>query len=222
MVLKPGTYRELVNVYVDGPNLLGAVSDLRKGRRVWLDPVELARRIADQTTQEIKRIYYAETRYQENRHHPDTFRRQQSFFGHIFKYIRSGVLTHIEGVYRTDEVKVPQHIIRQLKPDIQRLVESLVWYRPIEKGGDVGLAVQLVRDAFLGKFDRAILVTADQDFSPAVNIVLGEARKPLAIAYVHNTFRDAMALRNRCEQAGFIQITRKMIDVCELRFGEGQ
>ena len=47
----------------------------------------------------------------------------------------------------------------------------------------MGLAVRLVRDAFRGEFDRAILVTADQDFAPAVNVVLSDARKKVDVSY---------------------------------------
>jgi len=102
-----------------------------------------------------------------------------------------------------------------LKPEVRKLVESISWKKPMEKGGDVGLAVHLVRDAFLKEFDRAILVTADQDFAPAVGIVVSDAEKKVSISYVHNTYRNALALRNRCGSGvKFIKITRRMIDAC--------
>ncbi|MBI1882790.1 MAG: NYN domain-containing protein [Chlamydiae bacterium] len=80
----------------------------------------------------------------------------------------------------------------------------------------MGLAVRLVRDAFRDEFDHAILVTADQDFAPAVNIVVMEAKKRVSIAYVNNSYRNALALRSKCRGAEFIQITRKMTDACEI------
>jgi len=209
---------EKVNVYIDGPNLLGAVSDVRK-KRVWLDPFRLAHHLINKQTQEVKTVFYAETPYPENLHSPETFRKQQTFFGNIHTYIEDQKVVHIRGGYRIDTMKVPSFILNSLKPEIKKVVESVSWKKPIEKGGDVGLAVHLVRDAFRHEFDHAILVTADQDFAPAVNIVLSDAKKKVSIAYVHNTTRNAMALRSRCGGAEFIQITRRMIDVCEIKIG---
>ena len=206
---------EKINVYIDGPNLLGAVSDLRK-KRLWLDPFRLSQRLIDTATQTINNIFYAETPYPENLHTPETFRKQQSFFGKIHIYLEDRKVIHIKGNYRIDTSRVPFFIVNQLKPEIRNLVESLSWKKPIEKGGDVGLAVRLVRDAFRNEFGRAILVSADQDFAPAVNIVLSDAKKKLSIAYVHNTYRNAMALRNRCPGVEFIQVTRKIIEACEV------
>ena len=153
---------EKVNIYIDGPNLLGAVSEtLRK--RVWLDPYKLSKFLIDGRTQQIHKIYYAETPYPETSFQLETFRKQQSFFGQLHKYTESEQVVHIRGNYRIDKMRVPPYILSGLKPDIQKLVASLVWTRPVEKGGDVGLAVRLVRDAFQGNFDHAILVTEDQD-----------------------------------------------------------
>lgn len=209
---------EKVNVYIDGPNLLGAVSDVRK-KRVWLDPFRLANQLIDKQRQEVKTVFYAETPYPENLHSPETFRKQQTFFGNIHTYIEDQTVVHIRGGYRIDTVKVPSFILNSLKPEIKKVVESVSWKKPIEKGGDVGLAVHLVRDAFRNEFDHAILVTADQDFAPAVQIVLADAKKKVSIAYVHNTTRNALALRNRCGSAEFIQVTRRMIDTCEVKIG---
>ncbi len=204
---------ETVNVYVDGPNLLGAVSEIKR-KRVWLDPHKLARLLVDERAQQIKNLYYAETPYPENAFRPELFRKQQSFFGHIHKYIQNKEVIHIRGNYRIDKVRVPSYIVSGLNPNVQKLVSSLSWAKPIEKGGDVGLAVRLVRDAFQGNFDHAIVVTEDQDFAPAIRIALSCPGKKVSISYVNNSFRNAKALRNQCEGAGFIQVTRANIDAC--------
>ena len=101
---------EKINVYIDGPNLLGAVSDLKK-KRVWVDPFKLSQGLIDQQRQEIGMIFYAETPYSENLHNVDTFRRQQSFFGHIHAYIQEKRITHIKGNYRIDTTRVPASIV---------------------------------------------------------------------------------------------------------------
>lgn len=214
--------KEAVNVYIDGPNLLGAVSDMRKGRRVWVDPFQLAQLLIRRESQELKQVYYMETPYQGNLHNPDTFRKQQRLFGIIHKYISDGRVKHIKGVYRIDEVKVPHFILKGLSEEVRPLVESLRWHKPIEKGGDVGLAVQMVRDACLRESERVILVAADQDYAPAINIIQDDLNIDVSISYVQNTYRNATALKNRCRTPHFIQITRGMIDACEVKEkGEG-
>jgi len=101
---------EIINVYIDGPSLLGVVNDIRK-KRIWLDPFRLSRLLINKQLQQVKKIYYAETPYQENLHNPETFRKQQRFFGKIHTYIQDGKVNHITGVYRLDTIQVPRFIV---------------------------------------------------------------------------------------------------------------
>ncbi|MBI1882791.1 MAG: hypothetical protein HYS08_01100 [Chlamydiae bacterium] len=107
---------QIVNLYMDGPNLLGAVSDLRK-KRVWIDPFRLSSHLVDKQIQEVKTIFYAETPYPENLHSPESFRKQQSFFGRIYSYIQSQKVIHIKGNYRIDTNTVPLFIVNQLRTE---------------------------------------------------------------------------------------------------------
>lgn len=50
-----------------------------------------------------------------------------------------------------------------------------------EKGSDVNLGVQLVRDAFLNKFEHAAVITNDTDLTEAIRIVEQEARLPVTL-----------------------------------------
>jgi uncharacterized LabA/DUF88 family protein len=50
-----------------------------------------------------------------------------------------------------------------------------------EKGSDVQLAVQLVKDAHLDLFDMAVVISNDSDLQPAVDIVLALPRKRVMI-----------------------------------------
>lgn len=52
-------------------------------------------------------------------------------------------------------------------------------YRSEEKGTDVNLAVHLVHDAHLGRFDAAIVVSNDSDLAGAIHIVRHEIKKPV-------------------------------------------
>jgi hypothetical protein len=42
---------------------------------------------------------------------------------------------------------------------------------PAEKETDVAIAIELVADAFLNRFDRALIISAASDFGPAIKIV---------------------------------------------------
>ena len=48
---------------------------------------------------------------------------------------------------------------------------------PEEKGSDVNLAVSLVHDAHLGRFDRAAVISNDSDLEEALRVVKDECGK---------------------------------------------
>lgn len=50
-----------------------------------------------------------------------------------------------------------------------------------EKGSDVNLAAHLVRDAFMGKFDQAAILTNDTDLAEPIRIVRQEANLPVTL-----------------------------------------
>lgn len=56
-----------------------------------------------------------------------------------------------------------------------------------EKGSDVNLASHLVRDAFLRKFETAVLITNDSDLAEPVRIVREELNLPVGILNPHST-----------------------------------
>ncbi len=50
-----------------------------------------------------------------------------------------------------------------------------------EKGSDVNLGVHLVRDAFMGAFDHAAVITNDTDLNEPLRIVVKEAKLPVTL-----------------------------------------
>lgn len=50
-----------------------------------------------------------------------------------------------------------------------------------EKGSDVNLGVHLVRDAFIGAFEHAVVITNDTDLNEPVRIVAEEAKLPITL-----------------------------------------
>jgi uncharacterized LabA/DUF88 family protein len=56
-------------------------------------------------------------------------------------------------------------------------------YRSEEKGTDVNLAVHLLHDAHLGRFDAAVVVSNDSDLREAIYLVRREVGKPVFVFY---------------------------------------
>ena len=50
-----------------------------------------------------------------------------------------------------------------------------------EKGSDVNLGVHLVRDAFIGAFKHAVVITNDTDLKEPIRIVAKEAKLPITL-----------------------------------------
>ena len=63
-----------------------------------------------------------------------------------------------------------------------------------EKGSDVNLGADLVRDAFLGAFEHAVLVTNDTDLKEPLRLVVQEVNLPATLLTPTN--RPAVTLRD--------------------------
>lgn len=61
-----------------------------------------------------------------------------------------------------------------------------------EKGSDVNLATALLRDAFLGDFEQAVVVSNDSDLAGAVRVVRVDAGPPVLVVSPYATATKAM------------------------------
>ena len=77
-------------------------------------------------------------------------------------------------------------------------------FKTEEKGSDVNLAAHLVRDAFRGAFDTAVLVTNDSDLLEPVRIVRHELGHVVGILNPHKRASRVLA-----KEASFIKQIRK-------------
>ncbi|MDF7670135.1 NYN domain-containing protein [Orbaceae bacterium ESL0721] len=74
-----------------------------------------------------------------------------------------------------------------------------------EKGSDVNLGVHLVRDAFMGKFDHAAVITNDSDLAEPLRIVTQEANLSLTLLTpVKKEIFIAKSLKNVVTNTRFI------------------
>lgn len=83
---------------------------------------------------------------------------------------------------------LPPGVVPYPVPEFVRVVKTE------EKGSDVNLGVHLVRDALLGTFEHAVVITNDSDLKEPIRIVVEEVKLPLTLLTPVN--RPAEDLRN--------------------------
>ncbi len=135
--------------YVDGFNLYHAIDDLNRPALKWLDLRALATSLAREGEEVIEVNYFSA--YATWR--PVAYQR------------------HIEYVKALEHVGVNCIMGHFKKKDRSCRACGAAWHTHEEKETDVHIAARLVVDACENRYDRAILITADSDLTPALAIV---------------------------------------------------
>jgi uncharacterized LabA/DUF88 family protein len=155
-------------VYVDAFNLYyGAVKSTRYR---WLDIARMCRLLLP--NHEIQRIKYFSAQVSARPDDPRKPVRQQIYF----RALRT--LPNLEiilGHFLSHVVSMP---LAQPDPGGPRFVRVV---KTEEKGSDVNLATHLLNDAYLGRYEVAVVVSADSDLLEPVRIVTGQLRKPIGV-----------------------------------------
>jgi hypothetical protein len=160
----------IVNVYIDGFNLYYGA--LKRTPYKWLDLGALARNLLPSDT--IQEIHYFTARVSSRPYNP-TSSHDQSLYIRALKTLAN--LRIVYGHFLTHSV--PMYLSNVIPP--QR-----VWVdKTEEKGSDVNLASHLLRDAFLKRFEVAVLITNDSDLAEPVRIVARELNLPVGILNPH-------------------------------------
>lgn len=165
-------------VYVDGFNLYHRA--LRKTRHKWLDLHALAQAVLPAGTT-VQRINYY-TADVSSKVSPQAPRNQ-------FMYLKAlKTIPHLKihkGRFRASEVMAFLAQPPEFQPTARILPDPPARFAKIvkleEKGTDVNLGVHLVRDALVGAFEQAAILTNDTDLSEAVRIVVQEAGLPVIL-----------------------------------------
>ena len=145
--------KKRVYCFVDGFNLFHAIDDLcpKNNRLKWVDLVELTKAFIIPSTEELKAVYYFSA-------YPTWL--PQSHKVHK-KYVRALQATGVFPVMgRFKEKK------RLCRAECRKN-----WISHEEKESDVNLALYILHHAHLGNYDKAIIVTADSDLCPAINLL---------------------------------------------------
>ena len=166
-------------VYIDGFNFYyGAVKDTP---HKWLDFEAFCRLLLPRDN--IVKIRYFTARISALPHDPQAPARQDT-------YLRAlGTLPLLEVHYGHFATR-PRRMALAAPP--HRTVEVL---RTEEKGSDVNLAACLLRDAFMGECDTAVVISNDSDLAEAVRIAQDDAGIKVGIINPHPKRKRSSRLR---------------------------
>jgi uncharacterized LabA/DUF88 family protein len=170
-------------VYIDGFNLYYRA--LRGTTHKWLNVAALSE-AALPTTCQIKRVNYYTARIS-GRTDPTAPARQHIYLRaleslplvaiHYGKFLANKKWA---GLVQPPDFRPGFPLPAGAVPEV-----AYVW-KTEEKGSDVNLGVHLVRDAFMGEFDEAAILTNDTDLIEAVRIVTREVGLPVTLLTPEN------------------------------------
>lgn len=170
-------------VYVDGFNLYYRA--LKGTHHKWLDLLKLSEAVLPSSAV-VERINYYTARVSGKRD-PDMPRRQQFYFSALGTI--SCLNIHL-GRFLVHDVDMKLVEPLQFQPAPRVMPEPLPKFAKVvkteEKGSDVALGAHLVRDAFLGAFEQAAIITNDSDLAEPVRIVVKEVGLPVILLTPEN------------------------------------
>ena len=187
-----------IHVYIDGFNLYYGA--LKGTRYKWLDLGIFCQKLAPRELQ-IERINYFTAKVHQQPGNSGVRQRQRVYFSALRAHVPN--LDIVYGQYRAHAT-----LMRLLTPgdDLERreisdrgrqiarinsrlFAEDKQWTSdpgpPVhvikleEKGSDVNLAVRLIHDGCMNKYDGAMVISNDTDLSEALRIVINEIGKPV-------------------------------------------
>lgn len=136
--------------YVDGFNLYHAIDDLGQPHLKWVSYWSMAKALIPQKTQELVSVTWCTAFYP----------------GDAKKKWRHEQLV---GAQKCHGVEVSRgHFVNE---DRDCRSCGSTWRHPTEKEGDINVAIHLIRDAFLDRFDHAYLVSADLDQAATIRML---------------------------------------------------
>ena len=173
--------------YIDGFNLYNGC--LKGSPYRWLNLHTFAQQL--RPTDEILKVKFFTARLHQRLQDPDQPKRQIIYW-RALRTIDS--IEIIEGQFLTKATRLPDVAdIDRIKAQHDAGANTRgIWpimhhvYRSEEKGTDVNLAVHLVNDAHLNRFDGAVVVSNDSDLVEAVRIVRDVIHKPVFVFHPHS------------------------------------
>lgn len=182
-----------VACYIDGFNLYHSIDDLNKPHLKWVNLSSLSQSLCRKGEQ-LEKV---------------------SYFSAYATWLPHKMARHRDYVAALQHYGVNCHMARFNEKHMQCKNCSAKWKSREEKETDVHFALTFLEDAFVDAFDRAIIVSADGDYVPAVRAVRKRfPRKEVFLAAPPGRLGHARELRSVC--SGSIAITPGRIARCLL------
>ena len=129
-----------------------AINDLRDNRLKWLNLWALSESLL-RADEELVAVEYFSAFYTKK---ADAYARHRAY---VKALEHTGVSTHM-GNFKFKEIRCNGC--------------GATWKKPEEKETDVHIAIRMVSDALLNRFDRCILISADSDLVPPRDFIMRE------------------------------------------------
>lgn len=141
--------KQRVSFFIDGFNLYHSINDTGKDYLKWLNLKLLCKNFIDLNNQEISTIYY---------------------FSAYADWLNKSVSRHkvyIDAL-NTTNIKVVLGKFKEKTIKCKKCNEYFQTHE--EKETDVNIAIHILRDALNDGYDKAIILSADSDFAPAIRM----------------------------------------------------
>jgi uncharacterized LabA/DUF88 family protein len=182
-----------VAAYVDGFNLYFGLKDKYRRRYLWLDLQALATGLL-RPGQTLTQVSYFTARI---RGQPESRRRQSDYLDALA--VHSPLVTVVDGRFQAKT-----HGCRSCGD---------TWVAYEEKETDVSIAIALLEDSILDRYDMALLVSADSDLCPAVRAAK-RLRPDKRIVAAFPPGRHSADLKRTVD--GFLSIGRDKVSQAQL------
>jgi uncharacterized LabA/DUF88 family protein len=140
-----------VQCYIDGFNLYHAVASLGINHLKWVNLRTLSEAFIQPSKERLDEVFYF-TAYAKWLPHAMVRHRE------YIKALRVFGVTPIFGHFKEKRMKC--------------MACQATWISREEKGTDTNFVIQLVQEAHQNRFDKAIIMTADSDMVPAIEMVM--------------------------------------------------
>lgn len=175
--------KKRVACFVDGFNLYHAIDDLSSHRQQrhylkWLDLWKLTQAFIRPSSEEVTAVHY--------------------FSAYAF-WKPGPAARHRQYVAALTAAGVTVKLGKFKKKDRSCKKCGVEWTGHEEKESDVNFAVELLNRAWRDEFDRAIIVTADTDIVPVLQMIKRDHPKlELTAAIPEHRYGNAISLRQAC------------------------
>jgi len=181
------------SVYIDGFNLYFRA--LKNTPYKWLDLKTLVTKILQPHHQIVEIKYF--TAIVSGKYDPKQPIRQKTYIRALEKYIPEFSVYY--GQFLTNPTKMFKHPLTSPPKCVDVLKSE-------EKGSDVNLAVHLLNDAWLDKYDCAVLISNDSDLAEPLRLVRAQTNKKIGLISPLNSGFPSRELQSH---AHFVKMIRK-------------